>query len=241
MRLPPTEVPVSAAPSRPLQVALALHLGVGPVTGILSGSALVAMSLSVPQGPAGDTLYWITLFLGMASGFVPSSLAAISVGVREGYWGMAIYLPVMVAAAWLPWHLLRKGPADHLRGLLEKHAQVGPFLSFVDRSPFPLLLGIRLAPFAVFAWTNALFALSPIRWLPYLVGTAAGAIPRALAMVAAGNGARNLSDAVARGEDPVLRAVVLGAGIVGILVLGALGGQYFLARSRETARTRSEA
>lgn len=230
-----------AAPSRPLQVALALHLGVGPVTGLLSGSALVALSLSLPQGPGGDTLYWITLFLGMASGFVPSSLAAISVGVREGYWGLAIYLPVMVAAAWLPWHLLRKGASDLLRGLLEKHAQMGPFLSFVDRSPFALLLGIRLAPFAVFAWTNALFAISPIRLVPYLVGTAVGAVPRALAMIAAGNGARSLSDAMARGEDPVLRAVVLGAGVVGILVLAALAGKYFLARSKQAAETGAEA
>lgn len=232
---------MSAAPSRFLQVVLALHLGVGPVTGILSGSALVALSLSLPQGAGGDTLYWITLFVGMTSGFVPSSLAAISVGVREGYWGLATYIPVMVAAAWLPWHLLRKGPSDLLRGLLEKHAQMGPFLAFVDRSPFPLLLGIRLAPFAVFAWTNALFAISPIRRFPYLAGTALGAIPRALAMIAAGNGARTLSEAMERGEDPVLRAIVLGAGVVGILVLAALAGKYFLARSREAAAADPEA
>lgn len=232
---------MSAAPSRSLQILLALHLGVGPVTGILSGSALVALSLSLPRGPGGDALYWLTLFLGMASGFVPSSLAAISVGVREGYWGLATYIPVMVAAAWVPWHLLRKGSSDYLRELLEKQAQVGPFLAFVDRSPFPLLLGIRLAPFAVFAWTNALFSLSPIRLVPYLAGTALGAIPRALAMIAAGSGARTLSEAMERGEDPVLRAVVLGAGVVGILVLAALAGKYFLARSREAAEPEPEA
>lgn len=224
-----------AAPSRPIQVLLALHLGVGPVTGILSGSALVALSLSLPQGAGGDSLYWATLFLGMTSGFVPSSLAAISVGVREGFWGLATYIPVMVAAAWLPWHLLRKGPSEYLRGLLEKHAQMGPFLQFVDRSPFPLLLGIRLAPFAVFAWTNALFALSPISVAAYLSGTAMGAVPRALAMIAAGNGARSLSDAMERGEDPLLRGIVLGAGVLGILVLATLAGKYFLARSREAA------
>jgi len=202
---------------------------------LVSGSGLVALSLSLPQGWAGDAAYWTVLCVGMAIGFVPSSLAAISVGVRDGFAGFAIYLPLMVLAAWAPWALLRRGPAGPLRVFLERERRVGQFLSFVEKSPFALLVGIRLAPFAVFSWTNALFALSPIGLLPYLAGTAIGAAPRTLAMIAAGNGARSLAEALERGEDPLLRGLVLGAGILGLLVLAGLAGKALLARSRDAS------
>lgn len=219
-------------PSRLARWFVVLHLGLGPATAILWGGALAGAAALWPHEPGFEAAYWCALGLGMAAGAVPSSFAALSVGLRHGFPGLAPYLAVMTLAAWISWRLLRAVGTAPLREGILAHPKLSPWAPLLDDSPFFLVAGVRLAPFAVFTWTNALAAATPLRSLGYLAATALGAAPRAAALVLAGMGARDFREAVERGGSAQVRLVVLGAAVAGLLVLSALVGRVLLRRRR---------
>lgn len=225
--------------ARAWQAALALYLGAGPLAGMATGSLLIGAAISWPEDPLHALAFWGLLAAGMLLGCLPSSLAAIATGVRHGMIGMIPYLLIMSLAAWLPWLVLRGTLQAPLRTRLQRRRLAAPLLTALDRSPWLLLFGIRLAPVAVFSWTNALFSLSRLGALGYLSASLLGALPRATALVAAGAGATSLGQALSAGRSPIAGALALAGGVGCVLFLAGLAGNAIVTRLgvRRSGRT----
>lgn len=184
------------------------------------------------RGAGAPALFVLLYALGVA-GLLPVSVLAMTAGAAFGWhWGALWVWLGSVAGAALAFGLGR----GLFRGWVARRFAGDPTVGELDHAATAhggaLVFLLRLCPFPPFGAGNYLCSLSPVRWRPYLLGTALGAVPGCLVYPGLGHlGLGSLGDLFR--ADPLLAAGLLSAGAVGLsLVAGAVWTVSFLLRRR---------
>jgi len=194
---------------------LGLHLGAGPVIGLLGSGALLGGILA---GKSTSILpFFAAAVPGLSLGIVPSNSTMLASGAAFGWFGVpALFLALLVAA--LPGFLvIRHMFRDEVRTRLHAHPKVALAMQVLDRHDLAGAILLRIAPVSTFAWTNALLAVSSISLPRFLLTTAAGIAPRILLLTWAGESAGDLWASFHSGhfDPPALIGLALSVGALG--------------------------
>lgn len=198
--------------------SLALAFAVGPGRMLLDREHLFGLLHASDR-------YREALFLGLFVVLtvlgIPGTVLAVAGGLMFGVvWGTcwAVIGATLGAtvAFWLSRYLLHDWVAKrwHDHPLLKKCRKA------IARRPLQVVLTMRLAPVSPFTLVNYLFGLTPIPWLPYIVGTFFGILPGTLAFVWLGVAGKQAMQA----GDWTPLAIVLIA-LAGLSVLPLLWGR----------------
>lgn len=141
---------------------------------------------------------------------VPRTVFSVAAGVLFGsVTGAALAVLATVGAAVVAFWLVRLGTAR----LAARHADrraVAWVRSRLDRNGTLAVISLRLVPMVPFAAMNYASAMSGVRFVPYLLGTAVGVLPGTVAVVVLGDAA------VGGVPHPGLLAVSVVGGLLGL-------------------------
>lgn len=167
-------------------------------------------------GPAAPLLFLAAHAL-VTTTPLPRTAFTLAAGLMFGpWWGLALCLLASTISALIAFAVARRlggravarlGPG-RVRALEERLCERGLLT----------VTSARLVPAIPFAPLNYTLGVTSVRWPAYLLGTAVGLVPGTAAVVL-------LGDAVTGGTSPLMLAVFLGSGAVGVagVLLSARG------------------
>lgn len=233
----PLSAPDPAAKYPPrlvLSTALAVTWAVLPA---LAGFVLIARLGTVnawlaERGDSGIWIYAAGFAIASGLGLLPTYACAVLGGWAFGMTGgLSAALGGFVGGATIGFVVARLIGGDAIRDRIDRHPRAAIFRrAFVERG-FGRTLGVvallRMPPNSPFALTNLAMAGSGVRYLPFVLGTAIGMLPRTAVTVAIGaagkaSGAADIQEVIKnRGAWYVIAAIVGTVIVLGIL--GAMG------------------
>jgi len=183
------------------RILLGIHLGAGPLVGLLGSGLLLGSAFSdYSQSP------WTFLLValpGLALGIVPSNTTMLAAGAAFGWRGTPLVFAGMLLASLPGFLTIRHVFRSELRERLDAIPRTRHIARALDRWEFPAAILLRIAPVSTFAWTNALLAVGTQPLLRYLAATAIGILPRILLLTWAGDSASDLFRSLREGRlDP---------------------------------------
>lgn len=199
------------------RILLGIHLGAGPLVGLLGSGLLLGSTFSGhSQSP------WAFLLValpGLALGVVPSNTTMLAAGAAFGWRGTPLVFAGLLLASLPGFLTIRHVFRSELRERLDAIPRTRRIARALERWEFPAAILLRIAPVSTFAWTNALLAVGTQPLLRYLAATAIGILPRLLLLTWAGDSASDLFQSLQAGQfDP---PALIGLGLAVTALTGA--------------------
>lgn len=200
---------------------LGLHLGAGPVIGLLGSGALLGGILA---GKSPSLLQFFAAAVpGLSLGIVPSNSTMLASGAAFGWFGVPVLFLALLVAALPGFLVIRHRFRDEVRTRLQAHPKAALAMQVLDRHDVAGAILLRIAPVSTFAWTNALLAVSSISLPRFLLTTATGIAPRILLLTWAGGSAMDIAHSFRNGTPNPAALVAL------TLSLASLAGLAWIA------------
>jgi len=123
--------------------------------------------------------------------FVPGSLLTLGAGLAFGFArGFLVSWISATAAAMIAFLVSRRAGRSRVEALAARHPRFGAIDRAVGAGGGRVVALLRLSPLVPFSASNYLFGLTPVRFGPYVLATAAGMIPGAALYAALGAAGR---------------------------------------------------
>jgi uncharacterized membrane protein YdjX (TVP38/TMEM64 family) len=204
------------------QILLGIHLGLGPVVGLIASGSLLGFAFADRSLPI--WAFFLIALPGLALGIVPSNTAMLAAGAAFGWRGVPLTFAGLVLASLPGFLVVRHFLRDELRQRLAIYPRAHRVLLALEQWQFLSALLLRIAPISTFAWTNAILSIGSLTLPRYLLATALGILPRILLLTWAGDSANHLFDAFRTGHmnAPALAGFALaGASLLGVGLLAS--------------------
>lgn len=216
---------------------LALHLGAGPLLGLVGSAALLG-GILVGESPSMPLFFGLAV-PGLSLGVVPSNSTMLACGAAFG-WGGVPFLFLALLAASLPGFLLiRHRFRDEIRTLLHGHPKAALVVQVLDTHGTAAAILLRIAPVSTFAWTNALLAVSSLSMTRFVLTTALGIAPRILLLTWAGGSALDVVTALKSGSLSPAPLIALALSLGSLAGLGWIAART-LRKAEESGKVLSE-
>jgi uncharacterized membrane protein YdjX (TVP38/TMEM64 family) len=208
--------------SRLPRILLGIHLGLGPVVGLVASGSLLGFVFADRSLPI-----WAFLLIalpGLALGIIPSNTTLLAAGAAFGWRGAPLVFATMFLASIPGFLVIRHWLRDELRRRLALHPAANRVMLALEQWQFLSALLLRIAPISTFAWTNAILSVGSLTLPRYLFATALGILPRILLLTWAGDSTNHLFDALRTGhlDAPALAGLALaGASLLGFGLLAS--------------------
>lgn len=202
-------------------VLLALHLGAGPLLGLVGSAALLG-GILVGESPSLPLFFGLAV-PGLSLGIVPSNSTMLACGAAFGWTGVPFLFLALLAASLPGFLLIRHRFRDEIRTMLPRHPKAALVVQVLDTHGTAAAILLRIAPVSTFAWTNALLAVSSLSLPRFVLTTALGIAPRILLLTWAGGSALDVATALRSGQLAPAPLIALA------LSLGSLGGLGWIA------------
>lgn len=202
---------------------LGLHLGAGPVIGLLGSGALLGGILSGKAPSA--LLFFAAAVPGLSLGVVPSNSTMLASGAAFGWIGAPFLFLALLAASLPGFLVIRHRFRDEVRMRLQEHPKAALAVQVLDAHGLVGAILLRIAPVSTFAWTNALLAVSSISLPRFVLTTALGIAPRILLLTWAGGSAMDIARTLRSGTPSPAALLALGlslASLAGLAWIAAL-------------------
>ncbi|MFO0962391.1 MAG: VTT domain-containing protein [Phycisphaerales bacterium] len=220
----------------PLLLSIALFASIESVTGWLHG-----MGERGPWIAAG--IFALAAGAGLLPTYAQSVLAGWVFGFTTGTWVSACG---GVVGAVTGYALSRAVAGDAMRTMIDAHPRWGVVRRALTEASFGRTLLVvtllRFPPNVPFSFANLVFASTGVRFLPMVLGSLVGMLPRTAVAVWIGaqgsaSGAKNFGDLVKQ-EGWTATFIGIGALVVALLILQAIGNRALRAAGLDGESTK---
>jgi uncharacterized membrane protein YdjX (TVP38/TMEM64 family) len=185
-------------------------------------------------GWTGCVLFAAGYLAAVIVGLPTSVLTALSGFLYGPLLGSAIVLPPSLLGAAASFAIARSGARRWIERRMRKHPRIAAVDTALHEHPITIMTLLRLSPVLPSNLMNFLFALTGVRFAPYILACVLSMIPGTLMFAYAGAAVTNVRRLTSAKEAPGATALYwfgLVAAAAGVLLLGALARRA-LARHR---------
>ena len=175
----------------------------------------------------GPPVYVAIFVITAGFGFLPTYAQAVLGGFAFAWWGVPAALVGFVGAACVGRIVAATVSGDRVEREIERNAKAMAVREALVGRGFWPTLGIvtlvRVPPNSPFALTNLALTTAGVGWVPYVVGTAAGMLPRTAAAVYIGMQVQDWSSGVPKPKWLLIGGIVVA--IAAVIVIGSIANK----------------
>lgn len=173
-------------------------------------------------------LIYVAIFVVAAGfGFLPTYAQAVLGGFAFGWWGVPWALAGFAGAACIGRVIATSVSGDRVEREIERNRKAMAVREALIGGGFFRALGmvtlVRVPPNSPFALTNGVLSTTGVGWVPYVVGTAAGMLPRTAAAVYIGMQVQDWSSGVPKPRWMFISGIALT--VIAVIVIGKIANK----------------
>lgn len=173
-------------------------------------------------------LIYVAIFIVTAGfGFLPTYAQAVLGGFAFGWWGVPAALAGFAGASCIGRLIATSVSGDRVEQEINRNRKAMAVREALIGHGFWKALGmvtlVRIPPNSPFALTNGVLSTTGVGWVPYVIGTALGMLPRTAAAVYIGMQVQDWSSGVPKPKWMLIAGIVLT--VIAIIVIGTIANK----------------